>query len=186
MKKDTQWLIVMQVMIFTLQLIISFTVLVWYMYIFNAWMYMYGCSPFKKQIESSTPIQLKKIPKCIDSCVMLPGVGPPLSLQHTRMLFALRINVLAKGHRYEIMCNWIVPEYVQIPETCRIGKGFRAHLPSPFSVLPLLLPLNPHVPSSPFPHPPPRLPHKPMATWSGLLPSSPPHRSGTQVGSGGH
>ena len=67
---------------------------------------------------------------------MLPGVGPPLSLQHTRMLFALRINVLAKGHRYEIMCNWIVPEYVQILETCRIGKGFRAHLPSSFSILP--------------------------------------------------
>ena len=67
---------------------------------------------------------------------MLPGVGPPLSLQHTRMLFALRINVLAKGHRYEIMCNWILPEYVQILETCRIGKGFRAHLPSSFSILP--------------------------------------------------
>ena len=27
------------------------------------------------------------------------GIGPPLSLEHTRMLFALRINVLAKGYR---------------------------------------------------------------------------------------
>ncbi|XP_015777988.1 PREDICTED: histidine ammonia-lyase-like [Acropora digitifera] len=26
------------------------------------------------------------------------GIGPPLSLEHTRMLFALRINVLAKGY----------------------------------------------------------------------------------------
>ena len=27
------------------------------------------------------------------------GVGPPLSIEHTRMLFALRINILAKGYR---------------------------------------------------------------------------------------
>ncbi|KAJ7310062.1 hypothetical protein OS493_040196 [Desmophyllum pertusum] len=27
------------------------------------------------------------------------GVGHPLSVKHTRMLFALRINILAKGYR---------------------------------------------------------------------------------------
>ncbi|RMX52943.1 hypothetical protein pdam_00010932 [Pocillopora damicornis] len=37
------------------------------------------------------------------------GVGRPLSTKHTRMLFALRINVLAKGHRSNVtLLSWQV------------------------------------------------------------------------------
>ena len=40
------------------------------------------------------------------------GVGPPLSTEHTRMLFALRINILAKGYRLVkfVLCSRVVEE----------------------------------------------------------------------------
>ena len=42
--------------------------------------------------------------------VLCVGVGPPLSIEHTRMLLALRINILAKGYR-------LVQPYGRSPDT---------------------------------------------------------------------
>lgn len=42
-------------------------------------------------------INSKKL--CMDILLFEPGTGEPLSIERTRMLLALRINILAKGYR---------------------------------------------------------------------------------------
>ena len=56
------------------------------------------------------------------------GVGPPLSTTHTRMLFALRINVLAKGYRLvQLVHLWHVFRINYLPNWRQISTTIHQH-----------------------------------------------------------